>query len=89
MFLLVPAYPGCPGSKAVKRSLLLLLSVFQYHKTVDLGGLRKPLLDGSSDAPMEMGNYRGKYWEMPGPAKQLIRQLLKVTHKVAAQSDAI
>ena len=26
MFLLVPAYPGCPGSKAVKRSLLL----FQY-----------------------------------------------------------
>ena len=24
--LLVPAYPGCPGSKAVKRSLLLLLS---------------------------------------------------------------
>ena len=25
MFLLVPAYPGCPGSKAVKRSLLLLV----------------------------------------------------------------
>ena len=25
MFLLVPAYPGCPGSKAVKRSSLLLL----------------------------------------------------------------
>jgi len=25
MFLLVPAYPCCPGSKAVKRSLLLLL----------------------------------------------------------------
>ena len=24
MFLLVPAYPGCPGSKAVKQSLLLL-----------------------------------------------------------------
>jgi len=22
MFLLLPAYPGCPGSKAVKRSLL-------------------------------------------------------------------
>ena len=28
MFLLVLAYPGCPGSKAVKRSLLLLLL---YH----------------------------------------------------------
>jgi len=27
MFLLVPAYPGCPGSKAVKRSSLLLLLV--------------------------------------------------------------
>jgi len=25
MFLLVLAYPGCPGSKAVKRLLLLLL----------------------------------------------------------------
>jgi len=25
MFLLVPAYPGCPKSKAVKWSLLLLL----------------------------------------------------------------
>jgi len=25
MFLLVPAYPGCPGSKAVKRLSLLLL----------------------------------------------------------------
>jgi len=28
MFLLVPAYPGCPRSKAVKRSLLLLLLHF-------------------------------------------------------------
>jgi len=24
VFLLVPAYPGCPGTKAVKRLLLLL-----------------------------------------------------------------
>ena len=30
MFLLVPAYPGCPGSKAVKRSLLLLLYVVSF-----------------------------------------------------------
>jgi len=29
MFLLVPAYPGCPGSKAVKRSLLLLLLLYK------------------------------------------------------------
>jgi len=33
MFLLVPAYPGCPGSKAVKRSLLLLL-LFYYRLAV-------------------------------------------------------
>jgi len=33
-FLLVPAYPGCPGSKAVKRSLLLLLLLpFWYRLT--------------------------------------------------------
>jgi len=31
MFLLVPAYPGCPGSKAVKRSLLLLLLFFSCY----------------------------------------------------------
>jgi len=31
MFLLVPAYPGCPGSKAVKRSLLLLLLLCKYE----------------------------------------------------------
>jgi len=30
-FLLVPAYPGCPGSKAVKRSLSLLLSLFHLN----------------------------------------------------------
>ena len=32
MFLLVPAYPGCPGSKAVKRSLLLLYRVMEFYK---------------------------------------------------------
>ena len=34
MFLLVPAYPGCPGSKAVKRSLLLLF--FSFMKLTEL-----------------------------------------------------
>jgi len=33
MFLLVPAYPGCPGSKAVKRSLLLLLLLYHRNAT--------------------------------------------------------
>jgi len=41
MFLLVPAYPGCPRSKAVKRSLLLLLlSVTTY---IVVGGLVRQL----------------------------------------------
>ena len=31
MFLLVPAYPGCPGSKAVKRSLLLVLLLYVLY----------------------------------------------------------
>jgi len=38
MFLLVPAYPGCTGSKAVKRSLLLLLlyaaAILLFSKSV-------------------------------------------------------
>jgi len=29
-FLLVPAYPGCPGSKAVKRSLYLIFCIFTH-----------------------------------------------------------
>jgi len=34
MFLLVPVYPGCPGSKAVKRSLL-----FSWQVDVGFGQL--------------------------------------------------
>jgi len=39
VFLLVPAYPGCPGTKAVKRwwlllLLLLLLLLFQADAVV-------------------------------------------------------
>ena len=41
MFLLVPAYPGCPGSKAVKRLLLLLLFIVSSKNfntiSMDLG----------------------------------------------------
>ena len=33
MFLLVPAYPGCPGSKAVKRSLLLYHLMLNKQQT--------------------------------------------------------
>jgi len=32
MFLLVPAYPGCPGSKAVKRSLLCGTTWVSQHQ---------------------------------------------------------
>jgi len=36
MFLLVPAYPGCPGSKAIKRSLLMVVVICHnlYHSVV-------------------------------------------------------
>jgi len=37
MFPLVPAYPGCPGSKAVKRSLLLLLLFWGFLVPVAMG----------------------------------------------------
>jgi len=37
MFLLVPAYPGCPGSKAVKRSLLLLLLLTKTNNRPIIG----------------------------------------------------
>jgi len=36
MFLLVPAYLGCPRSKAVKRSLLLLYITWKYHCALTL-----------------------------------------------------
>jgi len=32
VFLLVPAYPGCPGTKAVKRWLLLLFSLWSENQ---------------------------------------------------------
>jgi len=47
MFLLVPAYPGCPGSKAVKRSLLLLLLQFgQLMYALEYVNMLKLLLGG-------------------------------------------
>jgi len=44
MFLLVPAYPGCPGSKAVKRSLLLLLLLLPVVAVVALAGIYSRIL---------------------------------------------
>jgi len=38
VFLLVPAYPGSPGTKAIKRLLLLFLYVCHWHKQVKLIG---------------------------------------------------
>ena len=40
MSLLVPAYPGCPGSKAVKRSLLLIVKFIKTNKIRRLMGTR-------------------------------------------------
>ena len=44
MFLLVPAYPGCPGSKAVKRSLLLLY-VSIFYRFPDIPGYLSKVAD--------------------------------------------
>jgi len=46
MFLLVPAYPGCPGSKAVK--WLLLLFQLKTHKVVDTKFERKKAGQGQA-----------------------------------------
>ena len=50
-FLLVPAYPGCSGSKAVKRSLLLLL-LYRLTQAV----LEKRLLNGCVVAVLSKKN---------------------------------
>ena len=50
MFLLVPAYPGCPGSKAVKRSLLsvsicmLSVAIINSKDAGMVGGRQTPRL---------------------------------------------
>jgi len=51
VFLLVPAYPGCPGTKAVKRLLLLLfidansvVSVLARFKEAHVRSFQKGLL---------------------------------------------
>ena len=49
MFLLVPAYPGCPGSKAVKRSLLLLLLCGQYAVSCRVASLPLELFVACAD----------------------------------------
>jgi len=52
MFLLVPAYPGCPGSKAVKRSLLLLLYFYGRVGKIEEGrGRKSEGRDGERPAP--------------------------------------
>jgi len=46
VFLLVPAYPGCPGTKAVKRWLLLLLLVISdwwYHSVLCISVVYCPI----------------------------------------------
>ena len=58
MFFLVPAYPGCPRSKAVKRSLLLLLlylkDIFKTEATVKILSADSRLYqDGRSESSTE------------------------------------
>ena len=53
MFLLVPAYPGCPGSNAVKRSLLCCCSSLTALLNNDgwLGSRVVSVLDSGAEGP--------------------------------------
>jgi len=60
MFLLLPAYPGCPGSKAVKRSsssLLLLLYIYSAEKAFAFSALM--LLVGCQEGHLACKNLIG------------------------------
>ena len=48
MFFLVPAYPGCPGPKAVKRLCVCVCVCVWYRLTQVV--LEKTLLDGCSSS---------------------------------------
>jgi len=57
MFLLVPAYPGCPGSKAVKRSLLLLVVVIKRNNVSQTSAKFRKV---QNQQPPFYGHYAGQ-----------------------------
>ena len=62
MFLLVPAYPGCPRSKAIKRSLLLLL-LFLPSQAIGLGKrLWNDLFCVKWDMKQQLCQSAGEWW---------------------------
>ena len=64
MFLLVPAYPGCPGSKAVKRSLLLLLLLAAVAQRDWLQRVGSRLAAAAGGALIFSG---GRFWPQAQP----------------------
>jgi len=71
MFLLVPAYPGSPGQKAVKRlcvsvcvSYSVSLITIEDHKKSYVGLSDKPLLN-PCDGPQGVSTYKAPYFATP------------------------
>jgi len=60
MFLLVPAYPGCPGSKAVKRSLLLAVRFSFFIAAVVVGWLGSRVVSVLDSGAVGMGSNRSR-----------------------------
>ena len=73
-FLLVPAYPGCPGSKAVKRSLLLLLLVSDVSQACVGGGPIVQLLCTGHDTCWLWNLHRPwpVVWSCPGSTTAML-----------------
>ena len=75
MFLLVPAYPGCPGSKAVKRSLLLLFllanttSEALQSSDIDLAAA-SVAIENLSNAVNKMRNTDSEFDRVYGSARE-------------------
>ena len=52
MFLLVPAYPGCPGQTAVKWLLLLLLLLSGTRVPIDIAHSAYPIATSLVNVPL-------------------------------------
>ena len=98
MFLLVAAYPGCPGSKAVKRSLSLLLLPDSVNRgTMGVNSLPKTVSEQSRVCDLNPGHSASEYSTLttrlasyPGsPGKGLLNGCLYVQYVCMYVSYAI
>ena len=95
MFLLVPAYPGCPGSKAVKRSLLLLLFHIKYPEAIRSNSTRKlswfeitkTLIAVICCNFRRHAHFRSVYSRGAGGAAERVDEIVHVQRHVRARRD--